>query len=65
MSQCAALAEAKYGLPASEERIWRDACHIKYKSGRGKSKEDWESTFPQAPQVGLNDAPETRCVDSG
>jgi tetratricopeptide (TPR) repeat protein len=30
MTKSAQLAETKFGLPASEERIWRDACQIKY-----------------------------------
>jgi hypothetical protein len=70
MSQCAALAESKFGLPASEERIWRDACYIQYKRktpavmGK-KSKDedtDWESTFPEIPAVTDGGTPETRYV---
>jgi hypothetical protein len=55
MCQCASLAEAKFGLPASEERIWRDACQIKYNTQQ-QNKND--TLFPQV--MNDLDAPETR-----
>jgi len=57
MCQCASLAEAKFGLPASEERIWRDACQIKYNTQQ-QNKND--TLFPQV--MNDLDAPETRKV---
>ena len=67
LTKSAQLAEAKFGLPASEERIWRDACQIKYnrlmKSSSNNSSVSL-SLFPPLSSMTLSsdDAPETRKV---
>ena len=72
MTKSAQLAETKFGLPASEERIWRDACQIKYnrlmKSSFNNDYNDNNDTsaslslFPPLPSmiVPSEEAPETR-----
>lgn len=47
--------ESKFGVPASEERIWRDACELKYISGLNKKSREAmnanggvEEVIPQA-----------------
>ncbi len=62
LARNALIYETKYGNPASEERIWRDACELKYLSGlpRKKQKEllaqegGVGSVIPQINEKGNN-----------
>jgi len=69
----AARYESKFGEPATEERIWRDACALKIYSGmkRGEDKKNWleeykrkivEEEKKREEEGGLGVARETRKV---
>lgn len=59
-SKSASIYESKFGAPASEERIWRDACEIKYWNSLSRKERaaveesgGLSEVFPQAPEVAL------------
>ena len=55
LARNAQTSESKFGCPASEERIWRDACELKFldsisKQERKEILESDENTLPKIPE---------------